>query len=136
MNKRKHPQKGEDLGLSPTSQPYFSTAVRVDAGPLLFISGMVSRDDQRQVFAPGDIKGQTRRALERLQKVLVANHADIDDVVNITIYCVDFRHFEAIAEVRREFFLGQGPASVMVQVSGLAHPDILIEIACIAAVGE
>ena len=54
----------------------------------------------------------------------------------ITIYCVDFRHFEAIAEVRREFFLADGPASVMVQVSGLADPDLLIEIACVAAVGD
>ena len=86
MNKRKHPQKGEDLGLSPTSQPYFSTAVRVDAGPLLFISGMVSRDEQRRIVAPGDIRGQTRCALERLRKVLAANHASIEDVVNITIY--------------------------------------------------
>lgn len=135
MNPRKHPQTGQQVGLAPTSQPYFSAAVRVDAGPLLFVTGMVGRDEQRNIVSPGDIRAQTRTALGNLQRVLRANAADLDDVVNITVYCVDFRHFEAIAEVRREFFRSNGPASSMVQVSGLAHPDLLIELSCVAAVG-
>ena len=134
MNARKHPIRGEDAGLTPASQPYYSTAVRVDSGPLLFVSGMVSWDDHHRVHAPGDIREQARQALRRVQKVLASQGADLADIVNITVYCVDFRHFEAVAEVRREFFPADGPASVMVQVSGLAHPDLLLEIACVAAV--
>lgn len=135
MNPRKHPQKGEDVGLAPTSNPYFSAAVRVDAGPLLFVTGMVGRDAERNIVRPGDVRAQARTALANLRGVLQANQADLDDLASITIYCVDFRHFEAIAEVRREFFRGNGPASSMVQVSGLSHPDLLLEISCIAVVG-
>ena len=135
MNPRKHPQKGQDVGLAPTSNPYFSASVRVDAGPLLFVTGMVGRNNDRDIIHPGDVRAQARTALGNLRKVLQANQADMDDVASITIYCIDFRHFEAIAEVRREFFLGNGPASSMVQVAGLAHPDLLIEFSCIAVVG-
>ena len=135
MNSRKHPQKGEEVGIAPTSQPYFSAAVRVDAGPLLFVTGMVGRDAKRNIVNPGDVRAQTRQALTNLRNVLQANDADLDDLASITVYCVDFRHFEGIAEVRREFFQGNGPASCMVQVSGLAHPDLLLEISCVAVVG-
>lgn len=135
MNPRKHPQQGQDVGLAPTSNPYFSAAVRVDAGPLLFITGMVGRDNDRNIVTPGDVRAQTRTALDNLRRVLRANGADLDDLASMTIYCVDFRHFEAIAAVRREYFSGNGPASSMVQVSGLAHPDLLLELSCVAVVG-
>jgi len=36
--------------------------------------------------------------------------------------------------VREEFFGARGPASTMVEVSALAHPDYLIEVEAIAVI--
>ncbi len=40
--------------------------------------------------------------------------------------------FSQIHEVRREYFRADPPASTMVEVSRLVHPDLLIEIEAIA----
>ena len=42
----------------------------------------------------------------------------------------------AIAAVRREFFKDTNPASTLVEVSALAHPDLLLEIEATAVLPE
>jgi enamine deaminase RidA (YjgF/YER057c/UK114 family) len=46
----------------------------------------------------------------------------------------DVRYRADFRVVREEFFGAKGPASTMVEVSSLAHPDYLIEVEAIAAV--
>jgi enamine deaminase RidA (YjgF/YER057c/UK114 family) len=62
------------------------------------------------------------------QTILFAN------VVKITTYVTDVRHRPEFRTLRDEFFGPRGPASTMVEVSKLAHPDYLIEIEAIAVV--
>jgi enamine deaminase RidA (YjgF/YER057c/UK114 family) len=80
----------------------------------------------------GDIRAQTEQAIRNLQTILKAEGADLRNLVKVTLYITDMRHYEAIAEVRQRFFPGDLPASTMVEVSKLGHPDLLIEIEGIA----
>jgi hypothetical protein len=59
---------------------------------------------------------------------LASAGATLDDVAKVTVYITDIDDFDAIHEVRREFFMNTLPASTMVEVSKLVHDDMLIEI--------
>jgi len=48
------------------------------------------------------------------------------------VYVRNMEHFEAIHKVRREYFKAPAPASTMVEVTKMVHPDYLIEINAIA----
>jgi 2-iminobutanoate/2-iminopropanoate deaminase len=133
MHPRKHPLNGEDVG--PASQSYYSTAVRADAGPLLFVAGQVAWDENHKILYEGDIKGQTRHVLERIATIVGASGGTMDDLVNLMVFTTDMRWFEDIAEVRRDYFTAPGPASTMVEVAALALPGLLIEMHCVAVVG-
>ena len=48
--------------------------------------------------------------------------------MKITTYATDVRYRMDFRVVRDEFFGQRGPASTMVQVASLSHPDYMIEI--------
>jgi 2-iminobutanoate/2-iminopropanoate deaminase len=58
----------------------------------------------------------------------------LDHVVKITTYVTDVRHRPEFRTIREEFFGTKGPASTMVEVCALAHPDYLIEVEAVAAI--
>jgi reactive intermediate/imine deaminase len=112
----------------------FSNAVKIEGGPLLFISGQLAYDEQRQLVGKGDIRAQTRQVLENIKKALAAAGADFSHVVRVTVFIKDMAHFRDIHDVRLQYFKPEAlPASTMVQVSGFVHPDALIEIDAVAA---
>ena len=114
-----------------------SQGVAVPAGGrMVFASGQVARDADGNLVGPGDIHAQTRQVLRNLQAVLAEGGAALDDVVKVTVFVTNLaEHFAAIHEVRAEFFQPGYPASTLVEVSGLVHPEMLIEIEAIAVVG-
>jgi reactive intermediate/imine deaminase len=119
-------------GVAPPLKGYYSNAVRVEAGPLLFIAGQIAVDPQGKIVGAGDLRTQARQVLENIRTILRANNADMDDVVNVTVYVTDMRAFHDIADIRLEYFPNNGPASAIVEVSRLALPELLIEISAIA----
>ncbi len=113
----------------------YSQGVKVEgAKTLIFVSGHTSRDPQTgRVLHRGDIKGQTRQALQNVQAVLEAAGARMSDIVKVTVFVTNLRrHFKAIHEVRHEFFTSNFPASTLVEVKALSDPALLIEIEAIA----
>ncbi len=58
----------------------------------------------------------------------------MDSIVKINTYLTDIRYRADLVPVREEFFGKKGPASTLVQVAALAHPDWLIEVEAIAIV--
>ena len=54
--------------------------------------------------------------------------------MKITTYVTDIRYRLDFRAVRDEVFGAKGPASTMVQVSSLSHPDYLIEVEALAVV--
>ena len=120
--------------VAPPLRGYYSNCVRVSAGPLLFVAGQVALDRAGNIVGKGDIGKQATQVLENIRAILAANGATMDDVVKVTVYVTDMKHFDRIAAVRAKYFAGNGPASVLVEVSRLVHPDLMIEIEAIAAV--
>ena len=55
-------------------------------------------------------------------------------VVKLTTYVTDMSYRIDLAPIREEFFGKKGPASTLVEISALAHPDWMIEIEAIAVV--
>jgi 2-iminobutanoate/2-iminopropanoate deaminase len=113
---------------------YYSNAVRVSSGPLLFISGQVALDKTGRIVGKGDLRAQAIQVLENIRAILAANRASMKDVVQVTVYVTDMRAFNDIADIRLKYFPKDGPTSVIVEVSKLALPELEIEISAIAAV--
>jgi 2-iminobutanoate/2-iminopropanoate deaminase len=110
----------------------FSAGVKVRAGQLIFVSGQVARNAAGETVGRGDIRAQTRQALENVQAVLEAAGATMDDIVKVTVFVTDVRHLAAIHEVRAEYFRKDYPASTLVEVKSLVSPELMIEIEAIA----
>jgi 2-iminobutanoate/2-iminopropanoate deaminase len=128
-------QASNPSGVAPPLKGYYSNCVRVSAGPLLFIAGQIATDvEGRLVGMGGDLRAQARQVLENIRTILRANGADMEDVVNVTVYVTDMRAFHDITDIRLEYFPRNGPASAIVEVSRLALPELLIEISAVAAI--
>ena len=112
---------------------HFSQAIAIEAkGTLVFLSGMTSRRADGTIAGVGDIEAQTRQVCENLKSAVEAAGGSLDDVCRVDVYVRNMEHFEAIHKVRREYFKGPPPASTMVEVTKMVHPDYLIEINAIA----
>ena len=72
--------------------------------------------------------------MSALKAQVEAAGGTLANVVKLNTYLVDIRHRNDLASIREEFFGKKGPASTLVQVPALAHPDWLIEIEAIAVV--
>jgi enamine deaminase RidA (YjgF/YER057c/UK114 family) len=69
-----------------------------------------------------------------LKALVEAGGGRMDSIVKLNTYLTDIRYRADLVPVREEFFGKKGPASTLVQVSALAHPDWLIEVEAIAVV--
>ena len=128
----------KSIGRNPDSvaaplKPHYSNSVRVDAGPLLFIAGQVAIDAEGNLVGKGDIRAQATQVLENIRNIVEANGGTMADIVQVTVYVRDIGAFESVSDIRERYFPKDGPASAIVEVSALAWPEFLIEIAAVAA---
>jgi enamine deaminase RidA (YjgF/YER057c/UK114 family) len=115
----------------------FSRAVEPGAGRLVVLSGQVSTDDKAQPIHVGDMAGQTRRCLEKIELLLKAAGGGMSDVALVRFYVTDIRLMPEVAAARADFFTDpMPPAMTGVGVTALAHPDFLIEIEAVAVIPE
>ncbi|HEY6334441.1 MAG TPA: RidA family protein [Alphaproteobacteria bacterium] len=121
-------------GVPKPLKPHYSNAVRVTAGPLLFIAGQVALDAEGRIVGKGDLRAQAVQVLENIRVILSTHAADMADVVSVTVYVTDIRAFNEIADIRLRYFPKDGPASAIVEVSRLALPELLVEISAVASV--
>jgi 2-iminobutanoate/2-iminopropanoate deaminase len=104
----------------------------VEASGFLYISGMLPVEANGELVGIGDVIRQSEQVLDNVAAVLTATGASFNDVVKVGVYLRDMADREAINTVRRRYFGDARPASTLVQVSALAHPDALVEIEAIA----
>lgn len=131
----KQPNKKEVFYHGKDFTKAFGYAQAVTVGNMLYISGTVSIDDEGNLIAAGDMRGQTRRIYEDLQRILEAHGATFSDVIKESIFTTDMDRFkEEAMPVRAEFYQGHTlPASsAWLQVSRLASLEFLVEIEAIA----
>jgi 2-iminobutanoate/2-iminopropanoate deaminase len=115
--------------------PTYSQGIKVTgAQTILFLAGQVAYDKDGGVLYPGNFKGQAREVLRSLKALVEAGGGRMESIVKITTYLTDVRYRADLVPIREEFFGKKGPASTLIQVSSLSHPDYLIEIEAIAVV--
>lgn len=100
------------------------------ANRMLVCAGQVSVDENGAPVHAGNMAGQVTQTLDNLETVL--QHADLElgDVVRLNVYTTDV---PALLEswgmvVERLSKAGCRPASTLLGVAALFHPDIMLEI--------
>lgn len=115
--------------------PGYSQAIKVTgAQTMLFLAGQVAYDKDGSVKHRGDFKAQAREVFTAIKALVQAGGGTLDNVVKLNTYVLDVRYRQEFRAVREEFFGAKGPASTMIEVPSLAHPDYLIEVEAIAVV--
>ena len=111
----------------------YSQGVKVtQSQALLFLSGQVAYTADGKPAHRGDFAAQARGAYEAIKALVESQGGTLANVIKITTYITDRRYLADLAPIREEFFGTKGPASTLVEISALAHPDWLIEIEAIA----
>jgi len=108
------------------------TALAIQAGDHIFVSGMMPWDTERRLVGGSDVKAQTRQVLKNIELTLKGADADLRDIVKINFFITDMRDKSAIWEVRKEIFGDHRPASTLVQVSQLVDPLARLEVEAVA----
>jgi 2-iminobutanoate/2-iminopropanoate deaminase len=91
----------------------------IASGAFVFCSGQVPLEPDSGALVEGDVRAQTRRALENLSGVLTAAGSSLAQVVKTTVFLVSMSEFAAMNEVYAEFFPGDPPARSTVAVAEL-----------------
>jgi len=108
------------------------TALGVKVGNQVFVSGMLAWDTERRIVGVGDVKAQTRKALENIDATLKAAGGSLRNIVKITFYLTDIRDKAAVWEVRKQMFGDHRPASTLVEVNHLVDPEGKLEVEAVA----
>jgi 2-iminobutanoate/2-iminopropanoate deaminase len=115
--------------------PGYSQAVKITgAQTILYLAGQVAYDKDGGVAHRGDFKGQARAVFTAIKALVEAGGGKLENIVKLNTYVTDVKNRPDYRAVRDEFFGSKGPASTMVEVSALAHPDYLIEVEAVAFV--
>ena len=103
---------------------YSRVVVRGDSA---WVSGCTATVDG-EVVHPGDIGAQARVAFEVLVGALESAGFTAGDVVRTRMYVTDTSRWEQVGRVHGEVFGAVRPATAMIGVSALLHPDMLVEV--------
>ncbi len=97
----------------------------------LICAGQTSVDENGSPLNAGDMKAQLTKCLDNLETVLAEGGFKLADVARLNYYTTDVNEFlEAAESVLGGRFAESGcrPASTLLGVSGLFHPDIVVEL--------
>jgi enamine deaminase RidA (YjgF/YER057c/UK114 family) len=103
------------------------------SGRLVVVSGQLPLDGDGSLVGRGDATAQLRQVFSNLRDALAAAGATLEQVVKLTVFLTDLADLSAFRSVRDEYLpSGPCPASSLVQVSGLVHPEARAEIEAMA----
>ena len=102
----------------------------VVCGSMVYLAGQVADD------ATADVSGQTRQILAKIEQLLASVGSSTKDMISATIWLSDMRYFSALNAVWDTWVpAGHAPARACVEAR-LARPDLLVEIAVVAALRD
>ncbi len=116
------------------------TNVIVVSGPVktVYVGGQDAIDSSGAIIGKGDIRAQAEQTLKNVQTALAAAGAELEHVVKWNVYVVQGQPAQPAFEVFQHLW-GERPNPPTISllfVSGLAHPDFLVEIDAVAVVPQ
>lgn len=115
--------------------PVYAPVVTVVPGKLIFLSGMLARDNAGNIVGKGDMAAQIQQVGENMKTALAAAGATLSDVVRTLTFTTDIDEFLRHIEVRMKYFPAS-PTSATIQISRLSHPDFMVEIEAMAVISN
>lgn len=109
----------------------FSQVIR--AGPFIFLAGQAPLDQKTGEVVHGTIQEETRVTFENIKRNLEASGTTLDNLVRLTIFLADFKDYEGMNEVRKEYVGKVPPVSSAIQVAYM-YQGIKVEIEATAVV--
>lgn len=119
-------------GAAPALAPY---SPGIKAGGIVYVSGMLPMDETGESVGVGNVTEQTRNVLQSVKAVIEEAGGTMADVTYSMIFLKDLGDYAAMNEVYREFFPAEPPARFCIRAD-LVRPEFLVEISCVAHVGE
>lgn len=119
---------------SPTPKGYHHV-VSTEGGRMIFLSGQVAFDSDRQIVGKNDVVAQTHQTMLNLKAAVETGGGEISDIVQITTHVVHYDPFQLddITGTIAEFFQPECfPTNTLVGVDSLSTEGLLIEIGGIA----
>jgi enamine deaminase RidA (YjgF/YER057c/UK114 family) len=104
-------------------------------GRQFFVSGMTAHDGAGKVEGDASMYGQAKSTFNKIKGMVEAAGGKMDDIAEMTIYVTDISQRKEVWRARQEFFSGDFPCSTLVEVKGLALPELLVEVNCSGFVG-
>lgn len=108
----------------------------INANRVLFTAGIVSVDGNGTLLYPGDMEKQMNQILDNMKLLLEQADFKLSDVVRFTYYTTDVQSFTQAAQsvlIKRLHRASCKPATSLIGVNSLFHPDSVVEIEAIAA---
>jgi 2-iminobutanoate/2-iminopropanoate deaminase len=111
----------------------YSQAIKLSAeNPYyIFISGQIAIDSTTGNFVGGDIKQQTKQALENIKSILTEAGSELDRVVKTTVFIKNMDDFADMNKIYAEYFNESKPSRSTIEAARLPK-DALVEIEAIA----
>lgn len=108
----------------------------VVANNTVYLRGQVGTDFDGNLVGRGDPAAQAEQAMANVFQLLEEAGSEPNHIAKITVYITDHRHREPVYRVIGRWLKGVYPVSTGLVVSGLAHPEWLMEIDVIAAIPQ
>ena len=110
----------------------YNHSVEAEAGcKYLFVAGQTATPKDGPI--PQAIEAQSELVFSNMQKVLAESGYGFEDVVFMKSFLINREDRDGYQSVRARVWGDTKPASTFLLVSGLASPEYLLEVECIAA---
>ena len=109
-------------------EPIVGYSRLVRAGDMVAVSGTTATDERGMIVGAGQMYVQARQALANIRTALDRAGLAMHHVIRTRMFVIDINRFAEVARAHKEFFADSPPASTVVEVRRLAHPDMMIEI--------
>ena len=84
----------------------------MQVGNTLYLSGEIGLDANNQI--PETPEAEATLLLDRIQQTLKDAGFTMDDLVTVTVYCSDVKHYDSFNKVYRTYFKQEFPARAFI----------------------
>jgi 2-iminobutanoate/2-iminopropanoate deaminase len=119
----------ERIAHQPSSRLPFSAAIQV--GNTYWLSGKLGASQETRAMSEGRTGAETHNIMRSFEALLAELGMTFDDVVRSEVFLTDLDDFGEMNQAYAQYFEGDGPSRVAVEVSGLVG-GAMVEISMVA----